>query len=398
MKKIFAYSLCLLALLSCDRTGLDVTDNSFKFKGEVSCDEETYRYSLFLSLTEGSRSKDYEMVYSIDDDPSLSLCDDAGREVRSGAEADFRDSNRLHFLLPALRPGNHKIHIALSSDEFSSQDDINFEIRQSPLSIHTEVNTSRKNPNSMLLVSLQEGLSNIEYKVMLSIDGKDVELPQEECSVDFSKTPIYTVTIPTIRPGKHEATITLNDGQLSRDFTVGFEEPVRFPYLDLTVRYDEKSGKDMLTVSRNPYGIHISVSSLLTVTGSCTYWLGGSGWDSYPSPYEYQTTKTRTLTDQQAIDTFSDGEYPLSDRDTTVESLMSLYEMSAVWAEVCDSEYCYWIVSRYEPKYYKLTSETLAIDCEIESVPGITARISGSIADATWNGEKLTSTPISINL
>lgn len=398
MKKALYVIGLIATLASCEGNGLNVEDRSFSFSAEVSYENASDVYRLTVSLLSGSRTDDYVFEYLVDGSPALILSDGQGREFKSGSSCSFTDGTSVSFSMPALSLGSHSIHLSVSTESFRWEEDIAFEVTMAPLSVNAEINVNKENPNSLLLVSLKEGTPGSTYSIAIDLDGEPLEMEESDRFVDFSKKPILTVTIPTIRPGSHKVTVSISDGRNSSKNDISFEEPVRFPYLDLVISHDTKSGDHVLTVSRNPYGIRIKVTSQLSVTGSCTYWLGGNGWESYPAQSEYQMTKSKTCTDSRTVETVSAGEFVLAARDAAVETLTSQYEMSAVWAEVCDGENCYYVVTRYEPVYYRMTSETFMLEGEIESVPGITARISGSVTGTTWNGETLSSTPIDVEL
>lgn len=398
MKKTLLIFGIIAALSSCDRNGLDVEDKSFSFSTAVAFESEANSYCLYLTLLSGSRTEEYTLDYMIDGSPAIRLLSSQGTAVSSGASMSLSGGSSVSFRLPVLSLGHHNIHLEVSGKDYTWKEDFGFDISRTPLSVYAEINTNKENPNSTMLISLREGVQEKVYDIAIDIDGTPVEMDEAHRKADFSKMPILAVTLPTIRPGTHDAVIRIFDETNSSESELSFEEPARFPYLDLVFSHDPKSGNHILTVSRNPYGIHIKLSSLLSVTGSCTYWLGGRGWDSYPYASEYQRTKSKTVTDSRSMDITGGGEFVVAGRDKAVEELTSQYEMSAVWGEVCDSENCYWTVSLYEPHYYKLESESLTIEGEIESVPGITARISGSIANSTWNGAKVSTAPISIKL
>lgn len=388
----------IAALASCDGNGLEVNDRSFRFSAEIALDTGECSYFLNLALLSGPKDSDYTLEYTIDGSSVPVLTDEQGADARSGLSFRLDGGSTVRFRLPVLELGMHSMHLSVSGIDYIWEEDLEFELSRAPLSVNAEVNTNRENPNSILLISLNEGIQDKVYDMEVDIDDEPVVLEEDEKKVNFSKKPILTVTLPAIRPGEHSICIRISDGTNSSESEISFDEPVRFPYLDLVVSHDSKTGNHILTVSRNPYRVHISVSSSLVLDGSCTYWLGGSGWDSYPLASEYQRTKSITVTDSRTVGTDSSGEFILASRDSRLGELTSQYEMSAVWGEVCNSEDCYWVVSLYEPHYYKLVSESFSLVGEIESVPGITARISSSIDGATWNGKALSTTPVTVKL
>lgn len=386
MKKTISLLFITLALLSCEKQPLEVIDNSFKFKTEVRSSEETLEYNIYLTLQSGSRTCDYEFLYTIDGNPSLFLLDKEGNTVESGVKVDFRSSNSIHYKLPPLSVGEHNIDITLSSEAFSKQEDYKFSVNLSPFTVHAEVNTNKENPYSLLLVSLQDGLTDRPYCLVATIDGENIELPEGASEIDFSKTPIFTIPIPTIRPGKHILRLTLDDTFSTKTEDIEFDEPVRFPTLDLSLAYNSHTGHHELTISRNPYAIRVKVQSKLIITGSVSYYAACSNGWTYSDPWTYRTTSTKTLDGEQSIDTLSDGVFCLAERDKIAEEITSSYIFSAIYMSAGSSEDFYYKVSGYEPVYYKISKEELSVSFEIEDVPGIKPVLRNSISGCTVSG------------
>ena len=396
MKRLAIILAAAAAAFSCDGNGLSVQDKSFSVKPEVLLSDDGYSRVLRLELTSGCNLVPYTITYDIDSDASLVLTDGGDGTVESGSEISFSESRVLLLGVPQLALGEHVIKVALTTEDYSQSFTLPVTVDIIPVSVHAEINASVDNPASVVLVSLQKGRTEVTYGITVAVDGQPV--PGSPLEVDFTRTPIVSVKLPTIRPGSHTVTVGATDGIADSSVDLELDEPVRFPYLDITVSHNAATGNHEMTVSRNPYGIRVRAESLLTIDGSCTYWLGGNGWESYPTDWQYKTTKTMTVTDTRTVDTREAGTWCLAERDAKAEAVTTEYVMSAVWAEVCDSENCYWVVSRYEPVYYKITSESFGLTGEIESVPGVTARISGNIGGACWNGEPIGRTPMEIKL
>lgn len=386
MKKTISLILSALALISCEKQPLEVTDNSFKFKTEVRSSEETLEYSIYLTLQSGSRTCDYEFLYTIDGNPSLFLLDKDGNTVESGVKVDFRSSNSIHYKLPPLSVGEHIIDITLSSEAYSKQEDYKFSVQLSPFTVHAEVNANKENPNSLLLISLQDGLTDRPYCLTATIDSETFDLPESASEIDFSKTPIYTAHLPQIRPGKHILRLTLDDTFSTKTETIEFDEPIRYPTLDLTLSYNKQSGNHELTISRNPYAIRVRVQAKLIVTGSVNYYASCSNSWTYDEPWTFRTTDTKMNEGEQSIDTDSDGVFCVAERDKVASEITSSYIFSAIYISVGSGEDWYYKVSGYEPVYYKITKEELSIHFEIEDVPGITPVLRNSISGCTVSG------------
>lgn len=387
MKRLLNLLLFLPALLSsCERGSLELTDNSFKYKLEVSYDEKTAEYGLAISFLSGSKSGDFTLDYTIDGNRALCLLDSEGNTVKSGVVVNFREGNTLNYALPLLEAGEHSIETVLSSDIYSKQEGCRFMIDTVPFSIHAEVNTNRENPASVLLLSLQDGLQSRIYSIKVEIDGKEIELPQEASRIDFAKTPIYSLTLPTIRPGGHSLRVSLNDSFSVNDASLTFNEPVRFPSLDLTLAYNSASGNHELTISRNPYGIRVRAQSKLTVSGSVTYYESESNGWTYLDPWYYLTTATKTTGDEQTLDITSDGVFCLAMRDKAAEEMTSSYKFSAIWKASGNSEDWSYMVTGYEPRYYHITKEELLVSFDVEKVNGVRVELTNNIPGCTVSG------------
>ena len=387
MKRILNLLLLLPVILcSCDRGNLELTDNSFKYRLEVSYDSESAQYGLDLTFLSGAKDTEFTMDYSIDSNRSVCLLDADGNPFRTGSRVSFRESNTLHFLLPSLAAGEHSLDVVLSTEIYSRQEGCRFTIDRVPLALHAEVNVNRENPASILLVSLKEGLLSRTYSIQVSVDGNTVSIPEGGSEIDFSKTPIFSLTLPCVRPGMHSMKVTLSDSQSSCEVELTFEEPLRYPTLDLTLSYNKSTGNHELTVSRNPYGIRIIAKAKLVISGSCTYYeTNALGW-TYDNPYSFRTTKTKKTTDEKDVDTVSSGTFCIAERDLTVTELTSDYVFSAIWKLTGGSEDIFYTVTGYEPVYYNVTKEELSVDFDIESLPGVKVILRNDISGCTVSG------------
>lgn len=384
MKKLLNLLVLTLAVLSCERQKLELNDSSFRFRPQVSCDEKTLEYDLYLTLLSGARTGEYEVNYTIDDNPALKLLNSQGESIGSGFKVSFSESVTLRLRLPKLTTGSHRIEVSLASEEYTLQEECTFEVNIVPFSIHAEVNSGSSNPCSVLLLSLQEGLKDRTYRLSLKLDGTEIET--DNSVIDFSDTPIYSVALPLVRPGSHSLSVCLTDSFSVQSTTLDFTEPIRFPTLDLTLAYNPKSGNHELTISRNPYGINVKAQSKLVITGHVNFYAACSNGWTYSDPWTYRTSKDMTAEDEQTVETRKDGVFCIAERDRVANDITSSYVFSAIYMSAGSSEDFYYRVSGYEPAYYKISNEELSISFDIEDVPGIRPVLHNGIQGCTVSG------------
>ena len=220
--------------------------------------------------------------------------------------------------------------------------------------------------------------------------------------MNFSKNPIYKYTLPTTRPGKHDVSVQLTDTYTVEKESVSYNEPVRHPYLDITLKYNENSGKHYAEIGDNPYDISLKFVTSLTLKGQTTIAIYDSNvWGE--TRYE---TKTKTMSDSNtASGIYGGNSVTLIDRDALVTKLTGSYEMSAVIEYRYDPGYGgedsgreWYEVTGSERKYYVLKEETLKIDITGEKVSGVTLRIKNNIGAMTLNGKSNSSGTTNISL
>jgi hypothetical protein len=238
-----------------------------------------------------------------------------------------------------------------------------------------------------MMLTLTEGDAITDYNANITIDGQTVASPK----VNFSKSPIYRYSMPTTRPGKHEASVQLTDGYTVEKSSVSFSEPVRHPYIDITLKYNENSGKHVAEISSNPYDISLKFVTSLTVKGQTTIAI-------YDSRYWGETryeTKTKTMSDSNtASGIYGGNSVTLIDRDALVTKLTGSYELSDVVEYFYDPGYGgedsgreWYEKTGTERAYYTLKEEALKIDITGENVSGVTLRVKNQIGAMTLNGK-----------
>lgn len=362
-----------------------VNDYSFKVKADIEYDKDDLSHILFLSLMSGSRDETYTISYTVDGGHTVKLTDEQGKEKGASFSESFKDATVKSYDLSRADKGRHNMQIIVSTKDYSQVLEVPYVVDALPFAIHAEMDTSGS--NSVMMLTLKEGDAATDYNASITIDGQTVASPK----VNFSKSPIYRYSLPTTRPGKHDVSVQLTDGYTVEKTNVSFSEPVRHPYIDITLKYNENSGKHVAEIGSNPYDISLKFVTSLTVKGQTTIAI-------YDSRYWGETryeTKTKTMSDSNtSYGIYGGNSVTLIDRDALVTKLTGSYEMSDVVEYFYDpgsggedSGREWYEKTGTERAYYTLKEETLKIDITGEKVTGVTLRIKNQIGTMTLNGK-----------
>ena len=373
-----------------------VNDYSFKLQADIEYDSENLSHMLFLTLLEGSRDETYTVSYTVDGGHTVKLLDDTGKELGASFKEDFKDATVRSYDLSRTEKGKHTMKMIVSTDDFSQVLEIPYVVDALPFTIHAEMETSGS--SSVMMLTLKEGDAATEYNASIILDGKTIASPK----VNFSRNPIFRYTLPTTRPGKHDVSVQLTDGYTVEKTSVSYSEPVRHPYIDITLKYNENSGKHIAEISSNPYEISLKFVTSLTVKGQTTIAI-------YDPKYWGETryeTKTKTMSDSNtASGIYGGNSVTLIDRDALVTKLTGSYELSDVVEYFYDpgsggedSGREWYEVTGTERAYYSLKEETLKIDISGEKVTGVTLRVKNQIGSMTLNGKSNSSGTTNIPL
>ena len=241
-----------------------VNDYSFRMQADIEYDAENLSHILFLSLLEGSRDDVYTISYTVDGGHSVKLKDIGGEEKGPSFTEDFKDATIRSYDLSRAEKGKHMMKMIISTRNYSQTLEIPYAVDALPFSIHAEMETGGS--GSVMMLTLKEGDTATEYNASIILDGKTIASPK----VNFSKNPIFRYTLPTTRPGKHDVSVQLTDGYTVEKTSVSYSEPVRHPYIDITLKYNENSGKHIAEIGSNPYDISLKFVTSLTVKGQTT--------------------------------------------------------------------------------------------------------------------------------
>ena len=373
-----------------------VNDFSFKLQADIEYDSENLSHMLFLTLLEGSRDETYTVSYTVDGGHTIKLLDDTGKELGASFTEDFKDATVRSYDLSRAEKGKHTMKMIVSTDDFSQVLEIPYVVDALPFTIHAEMETSGS--SSVMMLTLKEGDAATEYNASIILDGKTIASPK----VNFSRNPIYRYTLPTTRPGKHDVSVQLTDGYTVEKTSVSYSEPVRHPYIDITLKYNENSGKHIAEIGSNPYDISLKFVTSLTVKGQTTIAI-------YDPKYWGETryeTKTKTMSDSNtASGIYGGNSVTLIDRDALVTKLTGSYEMSDIVEYFYDpgsggedSGREWYEKTGTERAYYTLKEETLKINISGEKVTGVTLRIKNNIGAMTLNGKSNNSGTTNISL
>ena len=373
-----------------------VNDYSFKLQADIEYDAESLSHILFLTLLQGSRDETYTVSYTVDGGHGVKLISEEGKELGASFTESFKDATVRSYDLSRAKKGKHTMKMIISTSDFSQVLEIPYAVDALPFSIHAEMDTSGS--SSVMMLTLKEGDTATEYNTSIILDGKTIASPK----VNFSRSPIYRYTLPTTRPGKHDISVQLTDGYTVEKTSVSFSEPIRHPYIDITLKYNENSGKHIAEIGSNPYDISLNLATALTIKGNarvCT-----STYEYYESDITY-VTKSKTMSDSNTASGIYGGDaVTLIDRDALAAKMTSSYEMSNVMEYCCNpgdgenSDQIWWQSFKKERAYYYIVEESLKIDISGEKVPGVTLRIKNNIGTMTLNGKSNSSGTTNINL
>ena len=373
-----------------------VNDYSFKFKADIEYDRDNLSHILFLTLMSGSRDEAYTISYTVDGGHSVKLISEGGKVLGASFSESFKDATVRSYDLSRAEKGKHNMQMIISTKDYSQTLDLPYAVDALPFAIHTEMDTSGS--GSVLMLTLTEGDSATDYNATIQVDGKTVSSPK----VNFSRNPIFRYTLPTVRPGKHEVSVQLTDTYTVEKGSLSYNEPVRHPYLDIKLKYNENSGKHYAEIGSNPYDISLKFVTSLTVKGQTTICIYDS---SYWGESKYET-KTKTMSDSNtASGIYGGNSVTLIDRDALVTKLTGSFESSDIVEYFYDpgsggedSGREWYAKTGTERAYYVLKEETLKIDVSGEKVSGVTLRITNNIGKMSLNGKSNSSGTTNISL
>ena len=380
--------LAVTALSSCIHE-FPVTDYSFDFSGKVVYDAESDQHRLTLTCNKRSCEEIYNVVFHVDGENVITLTDMEGQTYNDWFKASFSDTDSRTYILSEASVGSHVIQITISTEGFCQSLEIPYEVTRQKYDIHAEVSTVGTESSSVLM-SLTKGDPKYSYDVDIHIDGES-HIKQ---AIDFSGSPICTIELPkTLRPHEHSLTLSVSDGMTSKQYSIDFKEPVRFPEVPVTLTHDKTTGYHVAVIGYNPYGIRIDFDIFLELKGQSSFYHEEEDFWWRRPEYKYITEK-----DERTVsETGSDCTVNLTDRDGIAKKITSQWETSYIWASVStpgggeDSGNDYSYISGSTPAFYQIYYESFSIDISGEQLPGVSLKINNGIGKMTLNGKESTS-------
>ena len=370
----------LLVLSSCNDV-MSVTDYSFEFSGRhYTSGDDNY---ISLTLEDGCPLQKYEVTYVIDDDPTLTLCDDKGTVVKSGSSHDFGKGPKA-WRLPLLRIGEHMVSFGISGENYSQSLKVPFSITSEPFSLHAEVKSDLSAGTSTLLLSLAEGIADKDYTGFVYVDDELVD--KNGFVVNFRNTPILSIVMPLVRPGSHAIRVEIGDGRGGDSLSFLYDETLRYPDLQVEISRSPSTGKTRFMVRSNPYGLSVAVRDSLVVKGRCDYHVCSSYEDRVDNKTAY-----KELCDISQYDRFVPvvGRwYDLTDTQSKEEIITSQFmansTWSSYWSNTGEGGYEYvQVADGYS--HYKIESSTHHMSVDFETLLGVTVHVTNSEKTVIWN-------------
>lgn len=369
-----------LALPSCDKFGgtEPVTDRSFDFSAEYS--RSVSGNTLTLTLDRGDREKEYTLTYLVDRDRSVVLTDAGGHEIFSGSTVDFTSGQVVCYLPQMLSAGEHRIALTLSTDSFRRETDYPFTVTHEPVIFYSEVKAEPSSPFSSLLLSIDEGPKDREYRGEVSVDGEYIG--ELDFSADFSLRPIVRVDLPLLRPGDHEVSVLLSWEDQTWAVSRSFYEPNRHPVIDISLgQYSSKWGNfTTLTLEKNPYGLSLALKDSVVVKGTCRYHRADEEAAKQNAHMTRNYIVEKELTEVNVFDRCvpSDGWYREIAKPSELEITLANTKIQNTkweyqWDEVVQT---YWpVIVDDGYSNYTVESTTHHITLDFEKVKGLTVRV-----------------------
>lgn len=379
-KNLLFIGMMLLALTSCNEV-VSVTDYSFEFSGRhYASGDDNY---ISLTLEDGCPNQKYGVTYVIDDDPMLVLSDDSGTEVKSGSSHDFGKGPKA-WRLPLLRIGEHEVAFTITGENYLQTLKVPFTVNSEPFSLHAEVKSDLSAGTSTLLLSLAEGIADKEYSGYVYID--DVVVDKQGFKVNFRTTPILSLVMPLIRPGSHDIRVEIGDGKGTDSLSFLFDEPLRYPDLQVEISRSPSTGKTRFMVRSNPYGLSVAVKDSMVVKGRCDYHV----CSSYEDMVDYKTAY-KEICDIAQYDRFVPvvGRwYDLTDTQSKEDLITSQSIANTTWrgywSNTGEGGFEYTQVAD-GLSYYKVESSTHHMSVDFETLLGVTVHVTNSEKTVIWN-------------
>lgn len=372
---ILLAAVAALLIPSCTPTAIDVVDKSYEIRSDVSFDKDALRSVVTFTLERGDADKTYEMTYSIDGEYLSQMHDLSGNPVQNNFKLDFRRSPSVRYYIEGLPYGPHVLSLDISCDGITRHLDCPFDVPLDRFAFHAETNTG-SSVSSAVMVSLLEGRTDKLY----SVEVRSGDETLASCSdVDFSVTPICSAALPVMRPGTYPIDVILSDGLMTVSEELVLDEPVRFPEVRYSLKYNTISNSIELSVDRNPYRLWMRTETDMSVSGSC--------WVNLQTGYFHGGPNTTKHTKSLAESVSTDRLVPDAGESTPIccfndldRRMTSMTEQSWVWAEGYNyemEEEGTWCLNFTQSVPYTVDGRSAAVRLYYENVSGVKVVLSG---------------------
>lgn len=212
-----------------------VEDFSFKFGAGITYDDDKRTYSLEVTLLEGEQKDRYTIAYSIDKQET----------VKSYEDIFSKDIPRS-YLLSDLDPGEHTIHLTISTRKHQQTLDVPFTVAQEKFLFEGKVVYEEKSSTYSLEILLKEGRADDIYTVSYNIDTDQTALTVDE---KFKIGTPRTYRLEEKDPGEHVVHVNISTPKYTQTLDVPYvviQETFRF---EGQILYDEKADTHSLQLT-----------------------------------------------------------------------------------------------------------------------------------------------------
>lgn len=390
MRLALAALLCLASCSGDEQLGGAIKDRTFEFTSETEHIEDRKATAIRLLLTKGEPGTEFRVGYVMDDDRNIMLETEDGKEFISNSliRTDGRRAISLYVDDRMLAKGSHTLSLEIATEYWTQKLEVPFSVSYQPFEIRHTVSTAAENGTELNL-ELTRGDADAEYTVRCEIKGDyGYSITRK---VVFPKDRKLTVSLPVIRPGSYDLSISIEDGTTRHAVKEKITEILRDRYRVLNLELSERpQGTYSVRVSENPYRIGLELDSRLTVNGSCEY-------DDVFSDRDGDWPWARIAYSEENSDSepyrgvYSDEILELHDYESVIDAITSRTEQHCHFSE-CEGEFGYpsSCLTGYSDRHHHVDRETLRLNLLVsDPVEGVTVRISHDIQQRSKNSSVL---------
>ena len=173
----------------------------FFFDCKVIYDEENDKHYLSLNLSEGRTDRRYKIGYKVDTDSPVS------------AEDMFSIGTARLYTLLEKNPGEHKVHVEISNDEYIQTVDLPYTVLEQTFRFASSILFDEQTKTHSLRIELKEGRDDVRYTVAYTIDNQEPRKVFDEMFLD-EKVRVYD--LPGKDPGQHTVNLKITTSKASQ--------------------------------------------------------------------------------------------------------------------------------------------------------------------------------------